>query len=419
LLVTTKTNYMISKKIFAFGLAFFSCILAFSQEVKVKQLQKDLTFLASDKNEGRGAGTAGETRAKNYIIKRFQKIGLKPLGEKGTWELVYPAKKGVPPNITTVNTSNVIGYVDNGQKESIVIGAHYDHLGMGDQGSSLAVNSNGIIHNGADDNASGVSGMIALANYYSKNKIKENYNLIFVAFSGEELGLFGSKFLLDNPTFDLKSINCMVNLDMIGHYRADKGVSIGGIGTSTFWEKNAAKTAEELGIKYTLDSSGVGPSDHTSFYLKDIPVLFLFTGAHADYHKPTDDVELINFEGQKLMLNYVQSILEKVNTSPRIDFKKTANNPHTGNVKSSFKVTMGVIPDYAYDKGGMRLDGVSEGKPAAKAGLKAGDVVMKIGEFPIKDVYGYMEVLGKMKKGQETTVEIKRNEKTEVINITF
>jgi Peptidase family M28/PDZ domain len=392
---------------------------AFSQEIKVKQLKKDLTYLASDKNEGRGAGTVGEARARNYIIKRFKKIGLKPLGEKGTWELVYPAKKGVPPNISTVNTSNVIGFLDNGQKESIVIGAHYDHLGMGDQGSSLQANSAGVIHNGADDNSSGVSGMIALANFYAKNEVVENYNLIFVAFSGEELGLFGSKFLLDNPTFDLKSINCMVNLDMIGRYRAEKGVSIGGIGTSTFWEKNAAKTAEDMGIKYTLDSSGVGPSDHTSFYLKDIPVLFLFTGAHSEYHKPTDDVEFINFEGQKLMLFYVQKMLEKVNASPRIDFKKTNSNPHSGAAKSSFKVTMGVIPDYAYDKGGMRLDGVSDGKPAAKAGLKAGDVILKIGEFPIKDVYGYMEVLGKMKKGQETTVEIKRNEKIEILNIIF
>jgi Peptidase family M28/PDZ domain len=410
---------MNSLKIKLFSFAFICYFSAFSQEIAEKQLKKDLTYLASDKNEGRGAGTAGETRAKEYIIKRFKKIGLKPLGEKGTWELVYPAKKGVPPNISTVNTSNVIGFVDNGKKESIVIGAHYDHLGLGDQGSSLKANSVGVIHNGADDNASGVSGMIALANFYAKNKIVENYNFIFVAFSGEELGLFGSKFLLDNSTFDLKSINCMVNLDMIGRYRAEKGVSIGGIGTSTFWEKNAAKTAEELGIKYTLDSSGIGPSDHTSFYLKDIPVLFLFTGAHGEYHKPTDDVEFINFEGQKLMLSYVQKMLEKVDASPRIDFKKTGSNPHSGAVKSSFKVTMGVIPDYAYDKGGMRLDGVSEGKPAFKAGLKTGDVILKIGEFPIKDVYGYMEVLGKMKKGQETTVEIKRNDKIETLNITF
>ncbi len=406
----------IYKAIFFF---FITCYYSIAQEIKIKDLKKDLSYLASDKNEGRGAGTSGETRARKYIISRFKKIGLQPLGENGSWEQVYPAKKGVPPNISTVNTSNVIGFLNNGKKESIVIGAHYDHLGMGDQGSSLQVNSTGIIHNGADDNASGVSGMIALAKHFSKNKITENYNLIFIAFSGEELGLFGSKFLLDNPTFDLKTVTCMINLDMIGRYRAEKGLAIGGIGTSTFWEKNASKTAEEMGLKYTLDSSGVGPSDHTSFYLKNIPVLFAFTGAHGEYHKPTDDIEFINFEGQKLVLDYIQKMIEKLNSEPRIDFKKTASNPHTGNVKSSFKVTMGVIPDYAYDKGGMRLDGVSDGKPGAKAGLKAGDVILKIGENTIKDVYSYMEVLGKFSKGSQTTIEIKRNDKIEILNLTF
>ena len=400
-------------------LFFCTCLLGFAQEIKAKNLKKDLQYLASDKNEGRGTGTAGEARARAYIIKRFKKIGLKPLGENGTWEQVYPAKKGVPPNISTVNTSNIVAFLDNGQKESLVIGAHYDHLGLGDQGSSLLANSGGVIHNGADDNASGVSGMIALANYYAKNGITEKYNFIFTAFSGEELGLFGSKFLLDNPTFDIKSINCMINLDMIGRYRADKGLAIGGIGTSTFWEKNAVKTAEALGLKFTLDSSGVGPSDHTSFYLKDIPVLFAFTGAHGEYHKPTDDADLINYEGQKLVLSFIQAIIEKLDASPRIDFKKTNSNPHGGAVKSSFKVTMGVIPDYAYDKGGMRLDGVSDGKPAAKAGLKTGDVILKIGEYPIKDVYGYMEALGKFSKGIKTTVEIQRNGKTETLELIF
>jgi hypothetical protein len=390
-----------------------------AQEIRIKTLKKDLDFLASDKTQGRGTGTTGETIAKNYIIKRFKKIGLSPLGENQTWELVYPAKKGVPPNLVTVNTSNILGFLDNGQAHSIVIGAHYDHLGMGDQGSSLQANSTGTIHNGADDNASGVSGMLALAAYLKNNGTVEKYNYIFAAFSGEELGLFGSKFLLDNPTFDLKSINCMVNLDMIGRYRTDKGVSIGGVGTSTFWEKNATKTADELNIKYTVDSSGVGPSDHTSFYLKDIPVLFLFTGAHAEYHKPTDDTELINFEGQKLMLDYVIAMLSKLDKAPKIDFKKTNANPHGGSVKSSFKVTMGVIPDYAYDKGGLRLDGVSDGKPAQKAGLKAGDIILKIGEYAVKDVYAYMEALGKFTKGQVVEVQYTRDQKTETTKLTF
>lgn len=407
------------KSFFIFLLFSVISLGSFAQEIKIKSLKKTVTFLASDKLAGRGSGTEGEKKAKEFIIKRFQKFGLSSLGENDTFEQVYPAKKGVPPNISTINTSNVLAWINNNKPHSIIIGAHYDHLGTGDQGSSLQANSSGQIHNGADDNASGVAGMLALAEYYQKNGIIENYNLIFLAFSGEELGLFGSKFLLDNAPFKMQDINCMINLDMIGRYREEKGVAIGGIGTSTFWEKNLATMAKDQGLKYTLDSAGVGPSDHTSFYLKDIPVMFLFTGAHQEYHKPTDDVELINFEGEKKILKYVISVIDKLNANPKIDFKKTANNPHSGSVKSSFKVTMGVIPDYSYDKGGLRLDGVSDGKPAAKAGLKAGDIIKKIGDFEIKDVYGYMAALGKFEKGQTVKVEIVRDNNAQTIDLTF
>jgi hypothetical protein len=239
-----------------------------------------------------------------------------------------------------------------------------------------------------------------------------------VAFSGEELGLMGSKYLLDNPTFDLKNINCMVNLDMIGRYRTDKGVSIGGIGTSKFWEENASKLATEMKIKHTLDSAGIGPSDHTSFYLKDIPVLFLFTGAHQEYHKPTDDANLINFEGEVLLLDYIKNMIQKLNASPKIEFKKTSN-PHSSAAKSSFKVTMGVIPDYSFDGKGLKIDGASEGRPGEKAGLKAGDIITKIGEHEIKDVYGYMAALSKFEKGQTVQLIIIRKGETLTLTLIF
>jgi hypothetical protein len=390
--------------------------LSLQVNAQTKNLKKHIKYLASDELEGRGTGTVAETKAGDYIISQFMKIGLKPLGENGNFRQLFAAKKGVPPNITQVNANNILGWIDNGKSESIVIGAHYDHLGLGDQGSSLQANSNGIVHNGADDNASGVAGMLELARFYSKNKITENYNFIFLAFSGEELGLMGSKYLLDNPTFDLKKINCMVNLDMIGRYREDKGVSIGGIGTSKFWEENAAKLASEMKIKYTLDSAGIGPSDHTSFYLKDIPVLFLFTGAHQEYHKPTDDTNLINYEGEAMLLDYIKAMIKKLNTVAKIDFKKTSN-PHSAATKSSFKVTMGVIPDYSFDGKGLKIDGASEGRPGEKAGLKAGDVITKIGDHEIKDVYGYMAALGKFEKGQ--TVPVIVNRKGEILTLTL
>lgn len=389
---------------------------AFAQNFSQKRIKKHIAYLASDKLEGRGTGTTGEEKARIYIEKQFKKNGLKPLGEKDSYFQGFQAKKGTPPNTKLVDAKNILGWIDNGKPNSIVIGAHYDHLGKGDQGSSLQANSVGMIHNGADDNASGVAGMLELSRYFAKNGIAENYNLIFLAFSGEELGLVGSKYISENPTFNLSNVNCMVNLDMIGRYREDKGVSIGGVGSSKFWEENASKLADGMKIKYTLDSSGIGPSDHTSFYLKDIPVLFLFTGAHQEYHKPSDDVELINLEGEVLMLNYVKNMLDLLNNAPKIAFKKTTN-PHTKSAKSSFKVTMGVIPDYSFSGKGLKIDGTTDGRPAEKAGLKAGDVITKIGDFEIKDVYSYMDALSKFEKGQ--TVPLVVNRKGEILNLTL
>ncbi|MCA0363645.1 MAG: M20/M25/M40 family metallo-hydrolase [Bacteroidetes bacterium] len=400
------------------ALIFFISFSVSAQDIKVKNLKKHVEYLSSDKLQGRGTGTSGEKMASEYIIKQFKKAGLSPLGENGGYLQLFPAKKGKPGKMTPVEAHNVVAYLNNDKPYTIVIGAHYDHLGMGDQGSSLQANSEGQIHNGADDNASGVAGMLELARYFSKNNITENYNMVFIAFSGEELGLVGSKFIADNPTFDLKNINCMFNLDMIGRYRTDKGVNIGGVGSSKFWEENATKLAENMAIKYTVDSSGIGPSDHTSFYLKDIPVLFLFTGAHQEYHKPTDDANLINYEGQKLMVEYIIKMIDLLGTTDKITFKKTSN-PHSQAAKSTFKVTMGVIPDYSFDGKGMKIDGTTDGKPAEKAGIKAGDIIQKIGDFEIKDVYGYMEALGKHEKGQTVTIKILRKGETIELPLTF
>lgn len=210
----------------------------------------------------------------------------------------------------------------------------------------------------------------------------------------------------------------MFNLDMIGRYRTDKGVNIGGVGSSKFWEENATKLADNMSIKYTVDSSGIGPSDHTSFYLKDIPVLFLFTGAHQEYHKPSDDANLINYEGQKLMTEYIAKMVDLLGATDKITFKKTSN-PHSKAAKSTFKVTMGVIPDYSFDGKGMKIDGTTDGKPAEKAGMKAGDIVQKIGDIEIKDVYSYMEALGKHEKGQTVTIKILRKGEILELPLTF
>lgn len=382
-------------------------------------VKKHIDYLASDKLEGRGTGTEGGKAAAKYIEKQFKKIGLKPYGDNGTYLQEFPAKKGLPPNISYVQATNVVGFLDNGSDKTIVIGAHYDHLGKGDQGSSLEANSLGNIHNGADDNASGTAGLIEIAKFYTKNKIKEKHNFLFIGFSGEELGLIGSKYYADNATIDLKTVNCMINMDMIGRYRDDKGLTIGGWGTSSFWGINIPQLAINQGVKYNVDSAGVGPSDHTSFYLKNLPVLFFFTGAHQEYHKPSDDANLINAEGEVKVLDLAKSIIEKIEVAPKLDFIQVANNPHAGNARSSFKVTMGIIPDYAYDKGGVRIDGVSKGRPAEIAGIQAGDIIMKLGENSTTDVQEYMKALGKFEKGQTIDAEIKRGAQKMILKITF
>ena len=389
-------------------------------EISVEKLKQHVTYLASDKLEGRGTGSNGEQKAAKYIAKQFKKIGLKPAGTEGAYFHKYSFKKlsnphaTEEPNAPDIQTQNVVGFLDNGADVTIIVGAHYDHLGLGHDKNSLDANPDGKIHNGADDNASGTAGVIELARFFAKNNKKEPFNFLFVCFSGEELGLIGSKRFAETPSVSPDKINYMVNMDMIGRYRTEKGLIVHGYGTSPLWGKmlNVIQTD----IKIIPDSSGVGPSDFTSFYLKKIPVLGFFTGQHTEYHKPSDDSNLINFEGEQHVLSYITRIIEGTCTFPKIEFTETKQSQAQSR---SFKVTMGVMPDYAFDKKGMRIDGVTDGKPAAKAGIKTGDIVLKIGEFEIKDVYAYMDALTKFKKGDSTKIVVHRGNEELTLDITF
>jgi aminopeptidase YwaD len=310
---------------------------------------------------------------------------------------------------------NVIGYIDNGAANTVIIGAHYDHLGYGEDHNSLFTGGTPQVHNGADDNASGTAALIELGKQLKKSKLKNN-NYLFIAFSGEELGLFGSKYFTENPTVDLSRWNYMINMDMIGRLNdSTHGVTIGGYGTSPVWGEQL--TAKDKYLKISFDSSGTGPSDHTSFYRKDIPVLFFFTGAHSDYHKPGDDASKINYNGELVLIKYIYGVIERTNSKGKLAFTKTREAQQAG--KRTFSVSMGIMPDYTYSGTGVRADGISEGKPAQKAGLKTGDVVVQIGEHKVNDVQGYMQVLGKFKKGDATKVMVKRGSEDLVFDIVF
>lgn len=392
----------------------------FSQEISEKNLRKHVAYLASDKLEGRGTGTPGERKAAEYIAKQFKRAGLQAKGDRGTWFHDFGFKKptdphgGISESAPQIYSRNVVGYLDNGAANTIVIGAHYDHLGLGHDHNSLEANSEGKIHNGADDNASGTSGVIELARYFSKNGVKEQHNFLFLCFSGEELGLIGSKKYTDYPTIDLSKVSFMINMDMIGRLNAEKKLVVGGVGTAPDFVPLVKNLSTDLSIK--LDSAGIGPSDHTSFYLKNIPVLFLFTGQHSDYHKPSDDTELVNFAGEKKVLDVAVQIIKALDSTPKLTFQETkAKEENT----PRFKVTLGIMPDYTYEEAGLRVDGVTDGKPAAKAGLQKGDIIVGMGELEVKNIQDYMKGLSMFKKGDTTTVRVKRGTEEKKMDVTF
>jgi len=306
---------------------------------------------------------------------------------------------------------NVIGYIENGAATTVILGAHFDHLGYGEDGNSMLRTGEHLIHNGADDNASGTAALIELARLLKESKLNKN-NYLFIAFSGEELGLFGSKYFADNPTINLSSVNYMINLDMVGRLNdSTKVLTIGGYGTSPEWASLINLKSKKSPFVIKIDSSGTGPSDHTSFYRKGIPVLFFFTGIHADYHKPSDDFDKINYSGELAVINYIYSLIEKENKeNHKLAFMKTKETQTSG--PSRFNVTLGIMPDYTFGGTGVRIDGVSDGRPAQKAGLQTGDVIVQLGDYGVTSLDNYMEALGKFKKGDATIVKVKRGNDT-------
>lgn len=307
---------------------------------------------------------------------------------------------------------NLIANIDNKAPYTIVLGAHYDHLGYGEDKNSRH-DGEPAIHNGADDNASGTAAVLELARII-RQKADIRFNYVFAHFSGEELGLYGSKYFTENPPVDLKTVNYMVNLDMVGRLNdSSKSLTVGGVGTSASW---ATLLPQNPGFSIKYDSSGTGPSDHASFYRKDIPVLFLFTGLHTDYHRPSDDAELINYKGMVDIVRYIEKIVEATPGQSKLAFTKTREQSMgTGR----FKVSIGIMPDYTFSGTGVKADGVIDGRPAKKAGLQANDIILQLGEHLITGVDTYMQALNRFDKGQTTTIVFKRGDTIMEKEITF
>ncbi|QBA65672.1 DUF4910 domain-containing protein [Muriicola soli] len=402
-------------------LVFLVAILSCKQEpVKVYTLRDDVSFLASDSLKGRETGTANELMAAGYLSWRMEELGLDPAGNAGTYFQTFTFKPKKDPHQeiqyveasdSTITGTNVIGFIDNNAANTVILGAHYDHLGMGGQGSLYR--GDAAIHNGADDNASGVAVLMQLAKKLKESELKGN-NYLFMAFSGEEIGLLGSNYFAKNPTVELEKVNYMINMDMVGRLRESKVLSVSGTGTAPIWPQVLNSSNQDFEL--VLQESGVGPSDHTSFYLQDIPVLHFFTGQHEDYHKPTDDADKLNYEGMEKITSYIMEVIAELNDDDKLVFQKTKNESEE---VPRFKVALGVIPDYLFDGEGMRIDGVSEEKPAQKAGLQKGDVVVQMGDSTVVDMMSYMRALSAFEEGDNTTVVVDRKGEKISVKITF
>jgi hypothetical protein len=325
---------------------------------------------------------------------------------------------------TSIETKNVVGVLEGAgplADETIVVGAHYDHLGRGGGlfSGSLAPFSKEI-HNGADDNASGTSMLLELARRLTRRADPLPRRVVFIAFSGEERGLLGSQHYVDSPLFPLKNTVMMVNFDMVGRLNGKNELTLYGIGTSPGIEAIADALAKSEEFKLKKIASGYGPSDQQSFYVRDIPVLFAFTGTHSDYHRPSDDTDLINFGGMARIADFSELLLLDLARRPqRPGFIKVAGPPQGDPARSAVSVYLGSIPDYDEGTKGVKLNGVREGSPAEKGGLRKGDVIVKFGGKAVGTIYDYTDSLARYKPGDVVEVVVERDGKETTLKVTL
>ncbi|MDR0790256.1 MAG: M20/M25/M40 family metallo-hydrolase [Bacteroidales bacterium] len=387
-------------------LTLFLALSAASQTMK-----QTVHYLASAELQGRKPLSKGDTLARQYIAARFEKMRLKPLFD--TWfQEVRLTKDGVEKAIS----SNVVAVLEGNdaklKKEYVVVGAHFDHLGIN---SIYSMSKDTIgVHYGADDNASGVALMLQMAEMMSKGGSARS--LIFVAFTCEEQGLLGSAYFVEHLPIKKEQIVAMVNYDMVGKLR-DNTISVGGSGTSLEAEQMIKQAAEACNLKVKLEPSGMGPSDHASFYAKEIPVFFIHTTADSTYHTPNDKAEFLNYEGMDLIARFASKLLGNITSKEdRLTFQRSIDPVKSNPAK--MKATLGIMPDHSGTTNGVKVEIVSKDRAAERAGVKAGDLIVEINGEKIGDLYQYMEALSRIDADQ-TKIKVVRDNKTIELIIKF
>jgi hypothetical protein len=377
-------------------------------------------YLADDAMGGRLAGTREERCAGDYIARRFEALKLKPAGTNGTYFQEFSVASVTNPHATGGTGRNVLAVLEGSdpllKNEFVIVGAHYDHLGMGAFGST-SKDQKPAIHNGADDNASGTAVMLEVAERIARGP-RPARSVVFMAFSGEESGLLGSAHFANNPTFTLPNARAMINLDMVGRLGAGPLI-VYGIGTAEEWKTLVTDATAKEKVAVTLQDDGYGASDHTSFYLKDIPVLHLFTNVHADYHNPGDDWEKIDAPGMNKVASIVTTLAtQAANKSTVLTLRKGAGKPPSVG-GGGYGAYLGTVPDFSPVKYGVKISGVRENSPAAQAGLTGGDVIIKFDARDVADLQGMTDALRAYKPGDQVKITVLRGDKEVVVTATL
>lgn len=400
---------------------FLLSINLFSQNKEEKPLfniERAVYYLASEQLQGRAPSTLGDTLSVEYVKNVFESYKIKPLFDTYFQEVPFKEMASIAKNSNQADlksslSRNVIGVIEGTDKELkneyIVIGAHLDHLGFGGMMSSSRKRDEHKIHYGADDNASGVALMLDLARKLSSCHSKRS--IIFIAFACEEKGLIGSKYFVSNLPFPSNQIVGMLNFDMVGMLK-DNNLTVGGSKTSKQSEKIIKKYSDKYNLNIKLSPGGIAPSDHASFYLMDIPVFYFTTGADSNYHTPYDVPQRLNYKGIELLSSYAYDIANDVaNRAGRLKFRKV-KEPKNNKSMSRLNVTLGIMPDVSQSSdNGLRADAISSGKPAEKAGMQTGDMILELANKKVKDIYSYMEILSTLKPDTIITAKVKRKDK--------
>jgi peptidase M28-like protein/PDZ domain-containing protein len=386
------------------------------------RLRADINYLASDALEGRGTGTPGHNAASAWAARRYASLGLRPLSpgylQHFTARSALSAHAGVPSELSTQNVVAFLPGTDPALRgQTIVVGAHIDHLGRSPVGA-LDPDAGNVIRNGADDNASGTAAVLELARLLSARPTRRS--VIFVNFSGEELGLLGSQYFVEHSPVPIDSIVTMLNFDMVGRLRGDSLI-VYGVATAREMSAVLDSANAPVGLAIRGLGDGFGPSDHSSFFARGIPVLHFFTNLHDDYHRATDDAFSVNVGGEARVVALAERVVRQIDARPaRLTFVRSSAPPVAAGARTGSNVYLGSIPDMsAPDVKGLRITGVRAGSPADSAGLKAGDIVVELAGKPVTDLQTYSDALYANKPGDVVNVVVLRDGTRVTLRVTL